>query len=201
MSAVPVIVEGISKSFGLHQVLDDVTLRLDDGEPYCLMGRSGAGKTTLLRILCRLEHPDRGRLVGLPPGAVSMLFQDDRLCEVLTPVENVALVHPDRRTSRAAIRRSLEEILPARSLDQPVVELSGGMRRRVSLACALAYPGRLIALDEPFTGLDGDTKRTVIRYLERHRRGRTLLATTHSDEDASLLGATRITLPTAAGAR
>lgn len=188
-------VEAVSKTFGMHQVLDECSVTLAAGGITCLMGPSGAGKTTLLRLIMGLETPDSGRIVGVRPGEVSVMFQEDRLSEALSPVENVALVYPDRRVSRAALRRDLAELLPERSLDQPSVELSGGMRRRVALACALAYPGRLIVLDEPFTGLDGATKREVIRYIEDRRRGRTLLVATHGEEDVELLRARRLVIP------
>jgi NitT/TauT family transport system ATP-binding protein len=201
MSGVSVEVDRVSKSFGLHLVLDDLTLRLAAGSVTCLMGPSGTGKTTLLRLVTGLERPDLGRVVGVRPGEVSAVLQEDRLCEMLTPVENVALVHPDRRVSRRRIRQVLTEILPERCLDQPVRELSGGMRRRVSLACAVAYPGRLVVLDEPFTGLDPQTRRTVAGYVRRHRHDRTLLVATHAEEDVALLDAVRVVLPTAAETR
>lgn len=188
-----VSIAGVSKAFGLHQVLDEVSIRLAGGGVYCLMGPSGAGKTTLLRIVIGLDRPDRGTITGVRPGEVSAMFQEDRLCETLTPVENVVLAHPDR-ISRSGVRADLARILPERSLDQPAVELSGGMRRRVSLARAMAYPGRVIVLDEPFTGLDGATKREVVDYIARRRQGRTLLATTHNEEDVGLLAAVKLTL-------
>lgn len=194
MIGAEVRIEGVSKSFGLHQVLEDLTLTLAPGGVYCLMAPSGSGKTTLLRMLAGLEHPSAGRIVGLVPGEASVMFQEDRLREMLTPVENVALLHPDRRVSRRGIRAGLSQILPERSLDQPVHKLSGGMRRRVSLACAMTYPGRTIILDEPFTGLDEKTRHEVIRYVTRHQEGRTLIVATHNREDVALLGAQLITL-------
>lgn len=194
MSASPVEIDRVSKSFGLHQVLDGLTLTLQPGGTYCLMAPSGSGKTTLLRMLVGLERPSSGRINGLGRGQTSMMFQEDRLCETLTAVENVALLHPDRRVSRAGIRADLSEILPARSLDQPVCELSGGMRRRVSLACAISYPGRMVILDEPFTGLDDELRREVIGFVSRKQGGRTLLVSTHNRADVTALGAELITL-------
>lgn len=188
-----IVMERVDKSFGDARVLAGVTCTLSEGGVYCLMGPSGAGKTTLLRVLLGLERADAGRIEGATSGAVSAMFQEDRLCETLTAVENVALVLP-ARASRRQIRCMLEKILPADCLKRPVMQLSGGMRRRVSLARAVAYPGSAIVLDEPFTGLDGQTKRAVIEFLLAERRGRTLLASTHSDEDVALLGARKIML-------
>ena len=122
-----------------------------------------------------------------------MMFQEDRLCEALSAVENVALVMPGR-ASRRKVRELLSQILPADCLDQPVMELSGGMRRRVSLARAVAYPSTLLVLDEPFTGLDVQTRRQVIDFLRANRRDRTLLVATHGEQDAELLGARRLDL-------
>lgn len=198
MSGCEVRIEAVSKRFGMHQVLDEVSATFAQGGLYCLRAPSGAGKTTLLRILMGLERADSGKIVGPRPDRLSVMFQEDRLSDALTPVENVALVHPDRRVSRAWIAERLAEILPERSLHQPVVELSGGMRRRVALACAILVPSELVLLDEPFTGLDGDTKRTVIKYLLTHLDGRTLIAATHGEDDAALLGANTVRISVAA---
>ena len=123
--------EGLCKSYGDLRVLRHVSVRLEEGGIYCLMGPSGAGKTTLLRVLVGLESPDEGDVVGLGAGEASVMFQEDRLCEALTPVDNVALVMPPR-ASRRSIRELLEEILPADCMGRPALQLSGGMRRRVS---------------------------------------------------------------------
>lgn len=184
---------GVSKSFGDAHVLRGVTMSLAEGGVYCLMGPSGTGKTTLLRVLLGLERPDAGTVSGVAPGEVAAMFQEDRLCETLTPVENVLLVLPPR-TSRRSVRRLLERILPADCMDRPAMQLSGGMRRRVSLARAVAFPSSAIVLDEPFTGLDEATKRKVIAFLLEERRGRTLLVSTHSDADVALLGGEKVML-------
>lgn len=195
MTGVTIRVESLSKRFGLHEIFTDLTLTFDAGGVYCLRAPSGAGKTSLLRILMGLDRPDGGRVRGITPGQVSVMFQEDRLSDALTPVENVALLHPERRVSRRMLRDDLATILPVRSLSQPVVELSGGMRRRVALACAMLYPSSVVLLDEPFTGLDTETKRVVVDYVLARRRGRTLVAATHGDDDAAMLGAETLALP------
>lgn len=199
MNGAHVSVERLSKRFGMHEVFDELSLEFAGGGSYCLRAPSGGGKTTLLRILMGLERPDAGRVTGVPPGAISVMFQEDRLSDALTPVENVALLHPDRRVSRRMIEAELAEILPLRALGQPVVELSGGMRRRVALACALLFPSSLVLLDEPFTGLDAATKREVIDFVRARLRGRTLIAATHGADDAQMLGAHTVTLSTRGG--
>ena len=186
-------VQGIEKSYGDTRVLRNVHWELEQGGIYCLMGPSGTGKTTLLRVLLGLEQPDAGQVQGAEAGTVSAMFQEDRLCETLTPVENVALVLPPK-SSRREIRHMLEEILPHDCMKRPAMQLSGGMRRRVSLARAVAFPSEAIVLDEPFTGLDKDTKKTVINFLLTHRNDRTLIVSTHSDEDVELLGGTKVML-------
>ncbi|MDK7724285.1 ATP-binding cassette domain-containing protein [Slackia exigua] len=185
--------EGLCKAYGSNRVLRDVSFTLAGGSVTCLMAPSGSGKTTLFRVLLGLEDADAGRVSGVELGRIAMMFQEDRLCETLTPVENVALVLPPR-TRRAEVRALLEEVLPPECLGQPVMELSGGMRRRVSLARAVAFPCDLMVLDEPFTGLDRATRQRVIDFVLRHRAGRTLLVATHGEEDAELLGATRVNL-------
>ena len=183
----------VYKAYGANEVLRRVTFTLPGGDVRCLMAPSGSGKTTLFRVLLGLEHPDSGEIRGISPGRISMMFQEDRLCETLTPVENVALVLP-AETRRADVAALLAEILPTDCLGQPAMELSGGMRRRVSLARAVAFPSDLIVLDEPFTGLDQATKEKVIAFVLRHRAGRTLLVATHGEDDARLLGAERLNL-------
>lgn len=183
----------VCKAYGANQVLRRVTFTLPGGSVRCLMAPSGSGKTTLFRVLLGLEFADSGVIRGVSPGRISMMFQEDRLCETLTPVENVALVlSPGAR--RSDVRELLAEILPAECLGQPAMELSGGMRRRVSLARAVAFPSDLVVLDEPFTGLDQATKEKVIAFVLRHRADRTLLVATHGEDDARLLGAERVNL-------
>ena len=184
-------VNEICKSYSEKVVLDRFSCEFTKGINF-LTGSSGIGKTTLLRIICGLEKPDFGSITGLV-GAPAVMFQEDRLIPDLSAIDNVRIVLRVK-PNRQEISNNLLSILPDDSLDMPVSSLSGGMKRRVALARALSYPGKLIILDEPFTGLDKDTKLSVIDYILKMRNNRTLLIATHGTDDANLLGAEIIKL-------
>lgn len=188
-----IVIKDLRKAFGENTVLNGVDLTLKDHGVYCLMGPSGTGKTTLLRILLGLEQPDSGSVTGSDGIRVSAVFQEDRLLDTLSPVDNICLVCGDF-ASRETVRKNLLRILPEECLDQPVRELSGGMKRRAALARAAWYPSKLMILDEPFTGLDIKTKDNVIRYLLDMRRNRTMIVATHAPDDAGKLNGTVIRL-------
>lgn len=188
-----IIITDLCKTFDDNEVLKNVNITLKDNSIYCLMGASGIGKTTLLRILMGLEHADSGSISGIDIKSISCMFQEDRLIPYLSAIDNVRIVLRGKN-NRDEIRNNLLSILPDDSLDIPVSSLSGGMKRRVALARALSYPGKLIILDEPFTGLDKDTKLNVIDYILKMRNNRTLLISTHGTDDANLLGAEIIKL-------
>ena len=188
-----IIITDLCKTFDDNEVLKNVNITLKDNSIYCLMGASGIGKTTLLRILMGLEHADSGSISGIDIKSISCMFQEDRLIPYLSAIDNVRIVLHGKN-NRDEIRNNLLSILPDDSLDIPVSSLSGGMKRRVALARALSYPGKLIILDEPFTGLDKDTKLNVIDYILKMRNNRTLLIATHGTDDVNLLGAEIIKL-------
>ena len=136
---------------------------------------SGCGKTTPLRIILGLEQPDHGTIQG-QVRPVSAVFQENRLFEDFSALSNAAVVCPKGDRQEAA--RHLTALGLADSLSLPVRALSGGMKRRVSIARAVLAPGPLLVLDEPFTGLDRTTKAVVLDYLKRYTQGRTLLLVT-----------------------
>ncbi len=188
------VLHDISKSFGSLSVLDHVSAELESGHVYCLMGPSGSGKTTLFRIIMGLESPDDGYISGIDPDTrIAAVFQEDRLCEEFTPVENVMMV-TGKAYTRDKIRKELAVILPEESLDRPVDTLSGGMKRRTAICRALLAPSDLILMDEPFTGLDEDTRLNVSGYIREKSAGKLLLFSTHHEEDTEALGAVRIDL-------
>lgn len=188
-----IIIKNLCKKYDNKPVLKDVNITLEDNSIYCLMGASGIGKTTLLRILMGLEHADSGNISGIDTKSISCMFQEDRLIPDLSAIDNVAIVLRGR-ADRKKLRDKLSTILPPDCLDNPVISLSGGMKRRVALARALEYPGKLIILDEPFTGLDAGNRLNIIDYILKMRNNRSLLIATHGADAAQLLGAEVIQL-------
>ena len=175
----------IHKRFDDKIVLSDVTLVVPPGVT-CLMGASGAGKTTLLRILAGLETPDAGNISGVPR-RIAMVFQEDRLTEHLTVRGNLKLAL-GKRYDEAQAEQMLTALLLPGVLSQAVSALSGGMKRRVALCRALLFDAELIVLDEPFKGLDEDTKRAAMDMLKGYAKRQVLLVT-HDEEEARYLGA------------
>ena len=177
----------LTKRFGTNTVLEDVTMDFPAGSVTCIMGSSGRGKTTLLRCIAGLETPEAGRVEDVP-SPVAMVFQEDRLCDGLTAEGNVRLVTGGAMTSEE-IRAHLTELGLGGQLHQPVEELSGGQRRRVAIARAVCFGGGLLLLDEPFKGLDAETRQQAAAYILRHRNGAAVVCVTHDREDAAALGA------------
>ena len=183
-------VQGISKRFGEQAVLRNVTATFPAGSVTCLLGPSGFGKTTLLRIIAGLEQPDAGRIEGAPE-RIGFVFQEDRLCEDFSAVSNVRLV-TGKSMPKEEIIRHLTEIGLGDSLDKPVREYSGGMKRRVAIVRAICYPADLLILDEPFKGLDEKLRLEVIGYIRKHTGGKTVICVTHEPDDAERLGGKNI---------
>ena len=185
-----IILERVSKSYGEKSVLRNFSAVFPAGKLSCVMGPSGVGKTTLLRLLMRLESLDGGTITGMEDMRLGVVFQEDRLCENLTPAGNLRLVTPSLNGTVIA------EALRAFALDgcaaQPCRELSGGMKRRVALLRALLADYDLLLLDEPFEGLDGETKTLVLRETKRLCEGRTVILVTHDESEAAALGAAQI---------
>ena len=181
-----VTIRNLSKSYQGRKVIDGLDLTVPDDPPLCLMGPSGCGKTTLLRILAGLEKADGGTISGLPV-RVSMAFQEDRLAEPFSAVHNIMLV-TGRSVSRTEILSHLEELGLGECTDMPVRELSGGMRRRVTLARTMLAPSGLLLMDEILKGLDEAVRRRTAAYIRHHRDGRPLLFVTHDAEEAELIG-------------
>lgn len=189
-------IKQLSKSYNGLPVLEHVSMTLESGQIYCLMGASGSGKTTLLRILLGLESADSGVIepaIGQAGRWLAAVFQEDRLCEGFTPLDNVMLTAGRFITSGTALSE-LCRILPEESISRPVYTLSGGMKRRTAICRALLAPSDGVVMDEPFTGLDEQTKRNVIAYIKEKTAGKLLLISTHQEEDMALLGGTLITL-------
>ena len=179
----------LTKSFDGRPVLSGLSHTFPEGRVSCILGRSGVGKTTLLRLVAGLEKPDAGRVLGVPEGGLSMLFQEDRLPPQLTAAGCLRCVLPKAPDREARIEEALRALEVTGEPDQPVREFSGGMARRVALAPALLYPSPLVLLDEPFKGLDAATRDRAVAFARPLLAGRTTLLVTHDEADVSAFDA------------
>ena len=175
-----VSLEHIHMAFGEKGIFSDLSLSFDAPKHYAILGPSGRGKTTLLRLIAGLEKPVRGQ-IHLPQDArISFCFQEDRLLPWKTVLENVSLVCADEERARfwlAQVGLSGEE-------NSYPASLSGGMKRRASLARALAYDADILLMDEPFRALDEQTHAQMLALVRRAAEGRLLLLVTHDETDA-----------------
>ena len=187
-----IIAAGLYKRFGDNEVLEDFSAVFKAGEVTCMMGPSGFGKTTLLNILMGLTAPDAGTVTGVPT-LKSAVFQEDRLCESFGALANIRLVC-DPEISDEKILEHLNTIGLEDSFDKSVGEFSGGMKRRVAIVRAMLAKSDILFLDEPFKGLDDETKLDTIRYVKENLNGRTVVMVTHSTDECRLMGGRLITI-------
>ena len=166
-------IKNISKAFDDLEVLKNFNAVYQLGETHCFTSPSGSGKTTLFRILCGLEQADSGKVE--PVCEYSVMFQEDRLCEAYSAIRNIEMVLGDREKAREALLQLLE----ADALDKPCSQLSGGMKRRVALVRAMEAKGDCVILDEPFTGMDAETRAKAEQYIAERQQGRIVLVATH----------------------
>jgi ABC-2 type transport system ATP-binding protein len=156
-----VAVVGVSKSFGSLKALDDVSLRVRSGEVYGLLGPNGSGKTTLIRTLVGLILPDAGSVTVLGTrmpnvavlSRVGYMTQQAALYPDLSVEENVRFFAAINDAD-AGVEEALRFVELWDRRGSVITELSGGMRQRASLACAIVHGPRLLLLDEPTVGLD-----------------------------------------------
>jgi putrescine transport system ATP-binding protein len=198
--------EQVTKRFGEFVAVNNVSLHIERGEIFCLLGGSGCGKTTLLRLLAGFETPSAGRLLidgqdlaQVPPyeRPVNMMFQSYALFPHMSVERNVAFGLEQERLSKQEVRRRVGEILeivkmgayPRRKPHQ----LSGGQRQRVALARALVKRPKLLLLDEPLGALDRKLREhTQFELINiQQQLGVTFVVVTHDQEEAMTL-ATRI---------
>lgn len=187
----PIALKDAALGYDGTSVVEKLTLSLAAGERGVLTNASGTGKTTLLLTVAGLLPELAGTVQR--PQSLSMVFQETRLIEELDAEDNVLLVGAGG-LSRTDVRSLLLELLPEEALGRPVRELSGGQRRRVELARALAHPSAALLLDEPFSSLDEETHEQAVHVVVLHLNGRTLLMSSHAPEDVSALDARQLTL-------
>jgi ABC-type Fe3+/spermidine/putrescine transport system ATPase subunit len=201
-------IQGITKSFGRTTVLRDISLRIDSGDFFFILGASGCGKSTLLRILAGLEQPDSGtiladgeNILAVPAHqrGIGMVFQQYALWPHMTVAENIRFGLEVQGSPKLEREKRVEEALAlVRMSDlgrRYPHEISGGQQQRVALARALAVRPRVILLDEPLSNLDARLREEIRQELqELHRSLKvTMIYVTHDQEDALTL-ATKIAL-------
>ena len=197
----PVVLEvlHLSHSFGSHRVVDDINLKISGGEIYGLVGPDGVGKTTMLRLICGAYKLQNGsvRIGGYPVdqqpeqarAMIGYLSQRFSLYEELTVLENIRFLAEVRGLSGGDWLPRSRENLAFVGLDafedRLAGQLSGGMKQKLSLACALVSSPRLLLLDEPTTGVDPITRQDfwqLIIRLAGEQSVSVLLCTPYMDE-------------------
>ena len=191
---------GLHKSYGARQVVNDVSLRIAAGEGVALLGPNGSGKTTLLNMLAGVLRADAGvaLVLGKSTGekqarrAIALVPQHPAVYDELTGYENVALFGKLNGMRAAALEQGVRQALLATELherrDSRASAYSGGMRRRLSLACALVHAPSLLLLDEPFEGVDEESRSHLLEVLAASKqRGVALVLSTHRLDEVSAL--------------
>jgi len=205
--AAAVAIRNVTKRFGSHQALDDVTVDVLTAESVVILGPSGCGKTTLLRLIAGLEVPDTGEisLAGrrvaeagrnlVPPyrRQLGFVFQDLALWPHLTVRRNLQFVLESLNMPRAERTRRIHDAVTLVRIgaftERYPHELSGGEQQRVALARALVGSPRILLLDEPLSSLDAELRAAMRSELARLQRSLALstVYVTHDREDAAVL--------------
>lgn len=175
----------VYKAFDKKQVLQGLSFDVRPGTKLCIMGPSGCGKTTIVNLLLGIIKPDTGIIKA--PDKAGVVFQENRLFEEFSALSNVCAITSKKNKDLCV--RLLEGMGLGEELKTPTGQLSGGMKRRVAIARALAAETDFYILDEPFKGLDDDTRDEVIKFVKKELTGKTAIIVTHQKDEAEKLGA------------
>lgn len=202
MSEIAVKAEGLVKRFGDHTAVDGIDLEIRRGEIFGFLGPNGAGKTTTIRMLTTLSPPTEGsvEIDGRPVsglddpvkesiGIVQQHISLDRDVTVLENIRYHAILHRiPRKEADARISGLVELMGLGPYLDRLAINLSGGWKRRVAIACCLVHDPSIIFLDEPTAGLDTQSRHMLWEIVHRlNTGGRTVFLTTHYMDEAEEL--------------
>ena len=182
---------------GEKELFSGLSFSLDGPGVLAFLGPSGCGKSTLMGLLLGELSPQKGRVVCSP--APVPLFQEDRLFPHLSLRKNLLLpLHDlDPKIAEKRVLGALDGVGLLSEANKKASDCSGGMKRRASLARALAFlpeSGGVLLLDEPFAGVDDETKQRILSYLNRLQKKHTICLITHDHQDAAFLNAKNIYL-------
>lgn len=176
-----IVLKNISKYFGEKEVLKNLDLTIEKGKVTIIIGESGVGKTSLLKILMGIDRDFTGKVLGVEDKRISVVFQENRLCENLTVKMNIRIINEKIRDEEIDI--CLNKLGMKETLNMKVSDLSGGMKRRVVILRALLNPFDILILDEPFKGLDSKNKRKTIDFLKTKIKGKEVIIVTHDKSE------------------
>jgi ABC-2 type transport system ATP-binding protein len=194
--------ENLCKNYGSVKAINNLNLRVREGEIFGFLGPNGAGKTTTIRVLTTLTHPTLG---SVSVGGYDVKAESDKVKKVigvvqqhlsldrdLTVRENMEFRGRIRQLSSAKRKQRINELLEYLELteyaDKMVDTLSGGMKKKAAIACSLIHEPKLLFLDEPTVGLDAQARRRLWDMMRRlNKDGTTIFLTTHYIEEAEVL--------------
>lgn len=172
--------DNISVQFDGQSVLNDLSFEFESGKSYAIVGSSGVGKTTLINSIVGLVPLKSGKIT-CDSDKIGYIFQEPRLFPWMTALENVECVCHDKEKAKYYLSLFLAD-----GHDKYPHELSGGMKQRVSIARALAYEPDILLLDEPFKGLDEQTKQSTSQKVFELLRGKTAIMISHDKDETEL---------------
>jgi ABC-2 type transport system ATP-binding protein len=195
-------VSAVSKHFKNIKALDNVSFKIQKGEIFGILGPNGAGKSTLVNILNTLIRPDEGEVVidGInirDDGKVIKLImgvvpQEIALYEELSAYENMmfwgGLYDIPKQELKNNVCKTLEIVDLTSRKDDRIKTFSGGMKRRINIACSLLHSPKILVMDEPTVGVDPQNRNHIFEVIERlNKEGMTIIYTTHYMEEAERL--------------
>ena len=185
----------LSKSFGKHKVLDDISMEIEQGSIYALLGKNGAGKTTLINILVDLVQADSGTVSinGLPHNSLSradkanigLVGEDLALIEEFSGYEFLSFIGKIYKISHNILEKRLHDLFDyffddAADLKKGISTYSTGMKKKIAFCAAVLHTPDILILDEPFSGLDPLVANQMITFLKMYKKkDRTIFISSH----------------------
>ena len=195
-------IKNLCKRFGQHTAVKDISLNIEEGQIYGLLGPNGAGKSTTINIICGLLSKDSGdiNIFNKPMNKkardikknLGVVPQDIAIYEDLTAYENIAFFASLYGVKGKELKKRVTETLEFVGLKDKAKEypakFSGGMKRRLNIACAIVHEPRLIVMDEPTVGIDPQSRNHILDSIkELNRRGCTIIYTSHYMEEVEAI--------------